>query len=174
MFDPTIFDNIKVILEGRIYDLDLEGKIIIVQRNDWVDLARMSRKYRIQFRLLAGNQEETAEVTLSAGTEDLTMEILEIENENKPGCEISIRFYTVIENPDQQCKHIEEKINQIWNYRPILTQTIHYIYPNTGKMNNEILLQFGRKIDEDNIEDIPELIEYTLKTLEALSLLNKK
>ena len=32
MFDPTIYDNIKVVLEGAVYDLDLEGKIIITTK----------------------------------------------------------------------------------------------------------------------------------------------
>ena len=40
MFDPTAYDNLKVILEGAVYDLDLSGELKIIERNDIVDLAK--------------------------------------------------------------------------------------------------------------------------------------
>ena len=170
MFDPTIFDNIKVVLEGEIYDLDLDGKIFVVQRKDLIDIAKMSREYRIRFSETMEDIVKTAEINLIADTKDLTLEILEIEDdEDKPGCELIIQFQTSIENPDDECKSIEEKINEIWDYRPTITQTIQYNYPiSKGKMYNKISLHFGRKIDEDNISDIPQLIRYTFETLKAL------
>jgi hypothetical protein len=45
MFDPTVFDNLKVIIEGAIYDLDLDGELQVVNRRDLVDLANMSRQF---------------------------------------------------------------------------------------------------------------------------------
>ena len=164
MFDPTIFDNIKVVLEGEIYDLDLAGEITINNRNDWVDLARMSREYRIQFCLVENNK-KTAECILSADTKDLSSEILELKSQTKPGCELSICFEVQVEDPGIECKMIEEKLNQIWSHRPTITQTIQFNYLEPLRMRNKVLLQFGRKIDEDNIQDIPNLIEYTIKSL---------
>jgi hypothetical protein len=32
MFDPTAYDNKKVVTEGAAYDLDLEGQIRVVDR----------------------------------------------------------------------------------------------------------------------------------------------
>jgi hypothetical protein len=41
MFDPTAFDNMKVVLEGALYDLDIMGEIIITDRNDLFNTAKM-------------------------------------------------------------------------------------------------------------------------------------
>ncbi|UOK56770.1 hypothetical protein MGI18_18515 [Bacillus sp. OVS6] len=51
MFDPTAFDNLKVVLEGAIYDADLGGFITVIGRKDLVDLAAMSRCYQNTFQL---------------------------------------------------------------------------------------------------------------------------
>ena len=65
MFDPTIFDNLKVVAEGAVYDLDLQGEILITNRIDQVDLATLSRYYAITFRKI--NQKETPVIFLLWG-----------------------------------------------------------------------------------------------------------
>lgn len=57
MFDPTVFDNLKTVLEGAVYDLDLEGVILVINRNDLVDLAHFSRTYKITFQLQEYSQQ---------------------------------------------------------------------------------------------------------------------
>lgn len=47
MFDPTAFDNLKVIVEGAVYDFDLHGDILVTDRKDMMDLASLSRIYHI-------------------------------------------------------------------------------------------------------------------------------
>ena len=49
MFDPTAYENIKVVFEGIVYDFDLDGEITIIERNDIVNLANMSRVYNFLF-----------------------------------------------------------------------------------------------------------------------------
>ncbi len=51
MFDPTAFDNLKVVLEGAVYDLDLSGEINIINRKDLFDFANYERNYQIHYRL---------------------------------------------------------------------------------------------------------------------------
>lgn len=51
MFDPTAFDNMKVVIEGALYDLDICGEIVITDRNDSFNMAKMSRTFDISFRL---------------------------------------------------------------------------------------------------------------------------
>ncbi len=51
MFDPTAFDNLKVIVEGAVYDFDLHGDILVTDRKDMMDLASLSRIYHISFQL---------------------------------------------------------------------------------------------------------------------------
>ncbi|MCT8136945.1 hypothetical protein H1D32_03750 [Anaerobacillus sp. CMMVII] len=81
MFDPTIFDNLKVVVEGEIYDLDLGGEISILNREDFVDLATMSRHFSITFQSVTSTAKQcTATIKLEADSADLYGEILE-----KPG-----------------------------------------------------------------------------------------
>ncbi|MCV9888442.1 hypothetical protein [Metabacillus halosaccharovorans] len=47
MFDPTVFDNLKVVIEGYIYDMDIDEQISVTDRSDIIDLAKMSRQYSI-------------------------------------------------------------------------------------------------------------------------------
>lgn len=49
MFDPTAYENIKVILEGLVYDYDLSGQIKVIERNDLVNLADLSRNFNMSF-----------------------------------------------------------------------------------------------------------------------------
>ncbi|WP_062356571.1 hypothetical protein [Bacillus kwashiorkori] len=51
MFDPTAYENLKVVLEGNVYDFDLEGKIVVIERNDIVNLADLSRSFTITYRI---------------------------------------------------------------------------------------------------------------------------
>ncbi|KPV55085.1 periplasmic component, partial [Paenibacillus sp. A3] len=50
MFDPTIFDNLKVVLEGHLYDLDAEQTIRVIGREDFIDLASMKRIFSMRIR----------------------------------------------------------------------------------------------------------------------------
>ncbi|KYD22330.1 MAG: hypothetical protein C6P37_08510 [Caldibacillus debilis] len=51
MFDPTAYENMKVILEGYLYDYDMQGEILIKERNDLINLADMSRTFSLLFSL---------------------------------------------------------------------------------------------------------------------------
>jgi len=64
MFDPTAFDNLKVVLEGIVYDMDLNGMIQILDRNDFVNIAKMERTYNISFSLNDVSQHKTITVCL--------------------------------------------------------------------------------------------------------------
>ena len=44
---PTAYDNLKTILEGCIYDFEIQGILKIVSRNDRVDLANLSRSFQM-------------------------------------------------------------------------------------------------------------------------------
>jgi hypothetical protein len=61
LFDPTVYDNLKVVLEGAVYDLDLAGSILVTGREDWVNLADLSRTYKLTFVMADDRSEETME-----------------------------------------------------------------------------------------------------------------
>jgi hypothetical protein len=166
MFDPTVYENLKVVLEGAIYDLDLDGLIQITERKDIVDLATLSRTYQLQFEQKTKNIIK-GEIKLFADINSFTEEL--IYNKEHVGCELTISLFMYINNI-AICEGITSKLNQIWENRPIINQSLSFPYPNEmGHYKNKITISFDRKITEAQIDDIPVLIEYTLKTMDALS-----
>lgn len=164
VFDPTIYDNIKVVLEGAVYDYDLEGRIIITRREDRIDLSSMSRTFAIEFARSA-DKPSRAEIYLHVHLSDLAAEILENPNA-KPGCTLLIKFYASLNEPDRDCPKIAAGLSAIWAHRPHITQQLSYTYgqPETA-YRNQITLSFGRKVDESQLDDFPELITHALESL---------
>ncbi len=175
MFDPTIYENLKVVIEGAVYDLDLAGVIDVTNRIDRVELSTMSRNYMIQFQ--AKEDDSTlGEIRLVADTKDLASEILEQEDEYTPGCLVRVRFQVKVENIEEECAEINKCLQDIWGHRPHIQQKVSYLYDSVEQelllmpsYNNEISLEFGRKIDEGQIDDMRELIDLTLHSIHALN-----
>ena len=70
MFDPTAFENMRVVMEGILYDKDLSGDIMIVDRNDVINTAKMSRNFDLSFQLKSSFVSKvTCKVTLKANLE---------------------------------------------------------------------------------------------------------
>ena len=173
MFDPTIFDNLKVVIEGAVYDLDAAGFILVTNRSDRVELATMSRYYAIQFREQDGEGEATAEVQLLAETEDLVAEISETED-LFTGCQLKIRFETVVSNPNQECPQIKTLLEEIWANNPQIVQQLMFTYEDEPRFfKNGITLDFGRKINEQQIEDMITFIDHVLHSLKCLNQFNR-
>ncbi len=170
MFDPTIFDNLKVVIEGEVYDLDSVGMIRVTNRIDRVDLSTMSRYYAIQFY----EQEETAgqtfaEIRLHAGTEDLVAEILE-EEDRFTGCKLELFFQCYVKDVNRECLEIHQILDKIWENRPKIVQQLSFHYNDDTKIyTNEISLEFGRKINEDQIGDMGTLIDHVLHSIQCLN-----
>ncbi|WP_223067705.1 hypothetical protein [Paenibacillus caui] len=169
MFDPTIFENLKVGIENVVYDLDNQAGIInVTGRTDRLDMAVMSRSFGLTFEL-AGQKGVSAEIWLEAGLHDLAAEILETQDQ-QPGCELKLRFYKDIADVSRECQHISQIIEKIWEPELPTVQTIRYIYGREPILyHNTIEVGFPRKINEDQMEDLPKLVNYMLRTLEELN-----
>lgn len=168
MFDPVIFDNLKIALEGAVYDLDLSGRIQIVSRSDLVDLSSVSREFTIGFRTKP-DANAIAEMVLYASLSDLAAELLNGETK-EAGCMIEIKFYTSTSHPQSLCEHIQNGITTQWEGRPALRQTVSYEYGQASpEYHITVSLQFGRKLNEQHIEDLPRLLDYTVESLQWLS-----
>jgi hypothetical protein len=168
MFDPTIFENIKVAIENQVYDLDnLTGQVEVINRKDQLEMAVMSREFALEF-ILSGKRDVRAEIVLFASLKDLAAEIL--ETDPNPGCTLFIRFYKQIKNVQLECKQIEELLQDIWKQEQVPTQTLSFLY---GKgpaiFENKMEITFNRQINESQMGDIPELLKYILHTLEELN-----
>ena len=170
MFDPTVFDNLKVAIENEFYDLDNLDRIIdITGRKDLLDMAVMSREFSLFFRLAKDRRVE-AELVLDTSLRDLAAELLEQPGE-KPACGLCFRFYLEIsgEEANAICREIERCIIDIWlpDEKPV--QTLSRIHgDDSGRCRNVVELRFGRRIGEEQIDDLPELAKHAVMTLEAL------
>lgn len=162
MFDPTIYENLKVVLEGGIYDLDLENVITVTKRADLIDLATMSRTYMIEFQLV-DTSDHHAEIILSSTIDDFVKESMEGDVDST-GCYIHINFYTPLTN----CLKIEHDLQRIWNNQPQIIQTISTIFRD-NKQKNHIHLSFQHKINEKYVEDLTTIINLCLQSLRYFS-----
>lgn len=166
MFDPTIYENIKVVIEGAVYDLDLSGMIAVTDRSDRIDLSTMSRYYSIQFKLPEGTV--SAELRLYAGISDLAAEILNLEHESY-GCKLAVCYISEMTEIDEACQRIEIAMKHIWGIHIPIEQEISFsFHVPPRKYTNRILVRFDRTVTENQIEDIPNLMEHVLKSLQAL------
>ncbi|UNK17488.1 hypothetical protein MNQ98_23925 [Paenibacillus sp. N3/727] len=169
MFDPTIFENLKVAVENVVYDLDnLDERILVTGRTDRMDMAVMSRAFSLKFELVPRTGAE-AEIRLEAFLKDLAAELLETPGE-QPGCALSLRFYTEVRIVPEQCRRISELMQVIWEPQLTPVQTLSCVYGEDPIVyKNTIELKFPHKINEDNMSDIPNLVEHMIRTLEGLA-----
>lgn len=169
MFDPTIFENLKVAVENVVYDLDnLDERIIVTGRTDQMDMAIMSRTFTLKFDLVPQTG-ASAEIRIEAFLKDLAAEILELPGE-QPGCALSLRFNTKVTKIPEQCRRISNLMQVIWEPQVEPVQTLSCVYSEEPLVyNNTIELKFPHKINEDNMSDIPNLVDYMIRTLEELA-----
>ena len=168
MYDPTIFENLKVALENQIYDLDnIDGRISILNREDIMDFSVLSRRLTLQFSLI-NKPEVSAQVILSTDLEDLAGEILEQEGKEL-GCHLSLRLYMAVNDIKGQCERIEQALNGIWENDIHITQSISFLYKDETNYRNTIEVQFLPKINEENMNELPDFLESVLESLEILT-----
>lgn len=168
MYDPTIFENLKVAFENRVYDLDtIEREIRIINRTDQMDFAILARRFAIRFTLF-DLEEVTAEIILEASLRDLADELLEVPGEN-PGCSLSLRFQKHVQQAAAQCPRIEDVLNDIWENDVLINQTLSFIYGDDefGYLDN-IEVKFRSNINEENMREIPDFLYSVLDALRVL------
>jgi len=169
MYDPTIYDNLKVAFENHVYDLDnLDHKINISNRVDRMDFSILKKDFAIQFKLV-DRADVTAEIVLEASLEDLAAEILE-ESGKIPGCSLLLRFYKHIQNVPKQCDEIEQALKGIWESDIQLTQTLSFVYKQEASSYLDIIeVAIKPKINEENMDEIADFLDHVLETLKVLN-----
>lgn len=168
MYDPTIFDNLKVALENQLYDLDtLEEQIEIRNRRDVMDFAVLSREFALRFVLRSSPDIET-EVILRASVRDLAGEIMEDPDTN-PACSLALQFHKKIAIPSHQCPKIEQALQKIWEEEIVITQTLSYVFgAEEAGMLNIIEVAFIHRLTEENMTDLSSFLNHVLETLSFL------
>ncbi|WP_458463169.1 hypothetical protein [Paenibacillus sp.] len=164
MFDPTVYDNLKVGFENHLYDMDnLDERIQVTGRKDRLEMAVMSREFMLQF-CLRDRPEVTGEVVLSSSLEELAAEILEMPDAH-PGCRLELRFGMIVKEPETQCLAIRSILQQSWPEQR-MCQNIRYIFneePITYNVTAHVY--FDRSVNEDQMGDIPDLCEHMFNVM---------
>jgi hypothetical protein len=169
LFDPTAFENIKVVIEGEIYDRDLSGEIAVIDRNDWINTAKLSRKYEICFRLEASKAPRlSATMVLEAGLEHLSAELLG-HSDHLAGCIASIRFNLQHPDDDDIYKSVQNVLESIWGKgRAIKQAALIPPFETAAMVENKATVSFNRLIYEDQIDDLSEMVQYMVESLKKL------
>ncbi|MGF9965839.1 hypothetical protein [Bacillus rhizoplanae] len=169
MFDPSAFENLKVIVEGAVYDFDLHGDIIVTDRKDIMDLASFSRTYTISFQLKE-YIESLVEATflLSVDAKNLSGEILEVPY-FVPGCEMKLFFAFSLKHPEKDCQEIEALLQSIWGKERMITQQISYEYNKQAiSYHNKVEILFQKAITEDHVDDLIAVISHMIETMRII------
>jgi len=174
LFDPTIYENLKVVLEGAVYELDLAGAILVTGREDLVDLASMSRTYKLTFVLTSEEQGKPAvqaELVLHSGLRDFAAEQLK-EHGSEPGCSFGISFgmpFGTLPDLTLRCSEAEGILDRVWGGRfPVLQTVSQTIGAGASLYRSTARLDFGRRFGEDVAEDFASLTDYTVRSLSEL------
>ncbi|MFA2809881.1 hypothetical protein [Bacillus mycoides] len=169
MFDPTAFENLKVIVEGAVYDFDLHGDILVTDRKDVMDLASLSRMYSISFQLTETFKTMVeATFSLSVDAKNLSGEILEVP-QFIPGCEMQLEFSFEMEQPEIGCEEIETLLHSIWGKERMITQKISYEYNKQAiSYHNKVEVLFQKSITEDHVDDLIAVISHMIETVRTI------
>jgi len=166
MFDPTAFDNMKVVLEGALYDLDLEGEIIVTDRNDLMNLAKLSRQFDMTFQ--KSNQSSTScAIFLKADLINLSAELNPISlSEKLAGSHFKIIFSIHHNHSNEVYTKALHLLQEIWGDNRSYTCTVNY---DPTKINapikTEITIDFVRLIYEDQLEDLLQMVDTIKQSL---------
>ncbi|GGE57812.1 hypothetical protein [Priestia taiwanensis] len=165
MFDPTIFENLKVVTEGAVYDLDLDGIIQVTDRKDMIDMAHMGRHYEISFRV--GDAPITATLQLRVDAKNWSDEVLEHQTESS--CQIGVRFTGMVEQNVATYKEMQHMLQAKWGEGRTIKQRLSYAPCEENVAYEYIIdIHFNKGINEDHIDDLPVMIEYMVETIEEL------
>lgn len=170
MFDPTAFDNIKVVLEGALYDLDLSGEILINDRNDVINTAKLSRRFDLTFSLPERKADElSAKLILESQLENLAAELLadSLSERLAGGC-IVLEFNLQNQHKIMDYNAIERILLDIWGDSRKITLTSSFNPLEDRTLKSVASIEFGRLIREDNMDDLVEMIDVMIATLTRL------
>jgi hypothetical protein len=166
LFDPTIFDNLKVVIEGAVYDKDLEDLWNVIDRRDYVDLATMSREYSICFQLNK-NSNSNCKWHLTSTITQLASELTAQKDLSVQGCSTSLEFTVSILEGKRQLESVYDTISHIWGDRELVA-TVTDSYPKASHSKLIVGVVFNRTIYEEDIDDLITMLTYMERTLYEL------
>lgn len=172
MFDPTAFENMKVVLEGALYDLDLSGEIVILNRNDCMNMAKLSRNFEIYFALASQRDKSVnAKLSLESHLRNLAAELLpDSLSETLAGSYIHLEFIIHHQHKIADYRKLKQLMVDIWGANRKVSVTSVYDPLADKFLKSIVSIEFARLIREDQLDDLVEMIEVMKMTLEQLKL----
>lgn len=157
MFDPTAFDNMKVIVEGMLYDKDLDGEYLIIDRDDLMNMSKMNRQFSMQFKKKNTLKNKiSCKFTLSTTAKDLYSELL--ESNGDVGCFVELEFFFYKEI---QLEFLQRSLMLLQNHTNQQFSVFHNIkqsFFDKNKTETSLIIKFENKITEDDFDKLEELI----------------
>ncbi|MRX70915.1 hypothetical protein GJU40_01870 [Bacillus lacus] len=157
MFDPTVFDNLKVLLEGHIYDLDLQEEICVTGRKDLVDLASMSRSCTLEFIPVNSGRYLKAFITLEISHEQISGELL--GTGVNPGCSLTMKFETLSNEQSAGEKELSY-LKDIWGSSVSYDLEVKWRQSLPGEYLHVYELKLKRMLTEEEAQDLYQLVQH--------------
>ncbi|MBK5442174.1 hypothetical protein [Peribacillus sp. TH24] len=172
LFDPTAFENMKVVLEGAVYDRDFVGDILVIARDEIVNLSTMSRTYKIEMELKEPlvPSSVVGGIELHASLENLSSELLEFNNnETYAGCTVDIFISFHEKLGAGEVEDILIGLEKIWGKQRIITVTTTETISKIDRPVNSstFKVSFGRLVKEEQMEDLEDMVEYLIQSLKV-------
>ncbi|QCJ43205.1 hypothetical protein FAY30_15565 [Bacillus sp. S3] len=168
MFDPTAFDNMKVVIEGVLYDRDISGEIVITDRNDLLNMAKMSRQFDVSIRL--PHSSVIVKMELKSDLHNLAAELLPNSlSDHHAGCYLNMQFF-LEHDVEIDYQSIVKILRDIWGATRKISLSVHKkpLEPDKS-IKTVITLVFDRLITEDQLDDLVEMTDFLVITLEKLN-----
>lgn len=171
MFDPTAFENLKIVIEGAVYDKDLGGEILVIDRNEIINMAKLERSFDITFiEQNSGGKEIKALWILEAKIENLAAELLESAlSDTLAGSHVTVKFECEHANDPTIYKKIKNVLGEIWGAGRTIEQRIEMNpFHNKENIINHITVNFNRLVHEDQIADLTLMVDFMIKSIREL------
>ncbi|MBA4536184.1 hypothetical protein H1Z61_03265 [Bacillus aquiflavi] len=168
MFDPTAYENMKVVLEGALYDRDLADEIAIIDRDDIVNLAKLSRFYKITFKTTFAPA-VTVILIMKASLENLSSELLpKVLSSSKAGCEIIVQFLLPWNDDKEFFIELDHIAKVIWGAERTIKYKLISELQEESVTTCEVTLLFNRLVYEEQIDDLVVMIDYMVQTVRQI------
>ncbi|RFU69693.1 hypothetical protein D0469_08970 [Peribacillus saganii] len=175
MTDPTAFENMKIVLEGAVYDLDFAGTVTVKNRSEMINLASLSRQYELEMVLKEKENlnQISAAIRLKAALKNLTAELLpgiSASTGDFAGCHAEIKFNLNLAIQETDAAELLGMLEELWGKDRRIVCTSRKIQDNHGlaSESTEIHVFFDRLLTEEQINDLQPMASCCVHSLEAL------
>jgi hypothetical protein len=174
MFHPSVYDNLKVVLEGAVYDADFEQKILICGRSDLLDMATAFRQYKILFNMKEASEDLTGHVAISSNLEALYQEKIN-DRPEKAGCLLEYGIILPVKDIDKECVDIQQILQKRYGHIADVQQHLSYQFGKPrGKYNNLVTIKYKQPVGEDEIPFLEDSLPLFFETMAEIRKMKEK